>query len=67
MNFERTNTEEKLKRTLFMKKWEYETHWIGANDLKDDLNKFGQEGWELVNIYKHSNHMLWFLTFKRPL
>jgi len=50
-----------------MKKWEYETHTSFSINLKKDLSRFGNEGWELVNIYRRSGDMQVFLTFKRPL
>lgn len=44
-------------------KWEYLTAQ-GTKFSDDTLNKYGEEGWELVSVT--SNVHEWVLVFKRP-
>lgn len=38
-----------------MKKFEYKEKWIGSSDeLNKELNKLGQEGWEVYHIFMPS-------------
>jgi hypothetical protein len=35
-----------------MKEWRYFYHWISKNssNIEQELNNYGKEGWELINI-----------------
>lgn len=47
-----------------MTRWEYLTHtFVSVNDL----NKLGEDGWELVSAAYISNRRCTALFFKRPL
>jgi len=55
-----------------MKKWEYETtdlYFAQGNkpswNNKELLNKFGEDGWELVNMINHVTHQS--AIFKREI
>lgn len=38
-----------------MKKWEYKLLWTkGYKTLEDELNKLGQQGWEMVGMMTES-------------
>jgi len=63
-----------------MNKWEYKVivltvkrkFWSGqfdAQSLEEELNKFGQEGWELVRMEGVATPHIAppILTFKRPI
>ena len=38
-----------------MKKFEYQVLTLEGLDIEDELNKYGQEGWELVAIDQRDN------------
>jgi len=47
-----------------MPKWEYRVlkkrHWlkgVRTEDIEDELNLWGEEGWELVTIERHQNEL----------
>ncbi len=49
-----------------MQKWEYKTLWLKLWETKgheEQLNKLGNDGWELVNIAVHKSKYCAF--FKR--
>ena len=55
-----------------MTKWEYkvlkEGHWlkgIKAEVIEEELNLWGEEGWELVTIERQQNELL--VVLKRPI
>ena len=55
-----------------MTKWEYkvlkEGHWfkgIRSEDIEEELNLWGEEGWELVTVERQQNDLL--VVLKRPV
>ena len=49
-----------------MKQWEYKVEFLGSIfNSEDDLNDLGEDGWELVNIYREDGS--WYAVLKRPL
>lgn len=55
-----------------MTKWEYkvlkERHWlkgIRAEEIEEELNLWGEDGWELVAIERQQNELL--AVLKRPV
>ena len=49
-----------------MKQWEYKVELLHSISMtEDDLNDLGEDGWELVNIYKEDGS--WYAVLKRPL
>lgn len=59
-----------------MQKWEYKKEMILWKDMEKQLNRWGQEGWEMVSMF-HSNteqmamfsdafsHVHFFVVLKR--
>ena len=48
-----------------MQQWEYKVETLISITLSErDLNDFGEDGWELVGIYKDSGFS--YAVFKRP-
>lgn len=41
-----------------MKKFEYQVLTLEGLDIEDELNKYGQAGWELVAIDQRGRHYL---------
>jgi hypothetical protein len=52
-----------------MKKWEYKDVLISAEEIDEELNSLGEEGWELVHFLLNENPDYWDVyhcLFKRP-
>ena len=49
-----------------MNRWEYKVEELYTSIYlaDDDLNSLGDDGWELVNIYKENGS--WYAVLKRP-
>lgn len=48
-----------------MQQWEYKVEMITpVSCSKAELNKYGEDGWELVGMYKESGYT--YAVFKRP-
>lgn len=49
-----------------MKTWEYKVEWLfnSIQFSEDDLNEIGDQGWELVGIYREDGSA--YAVFKRP-
>lgn len=41
-----------------MKKFEYQVLTLVGLDIEEELNKYGQEGWELVAVDERGRHYL---------
>ena len=58
-----------------MNKWEYKTVILDAKFKKDstirvideECNKYGSDGWELVNFQNYDLASKFMLIFKRPI
>jgi hypothetical protein len=49
--------------------WEYKVEWFSPRHdgkFEDCLNKFGKDGWELVQYTPSSSNQGVTVTFKRP-
>jgi Domain of unknown function (DUF4177) len=54
--------------------WEYRLETFGSffsapkdEDLQNSLDEWGEEGWEVINIFKNSNGEKYTVVAKRPL
>ena len=50
---------------MTMTKWEYTTFYAGFTTLKNSLEEYGKEGWELTFVVEVDN--IFYAFFKRPL
>lgn len=53
-------------------KWEYQVKIFFQQDLKNELNKMGEDGWELINFSNFTTtgqfiQQQSFCVFKRPV
>lgn len=48
-------------------KWEYKTLWLYNEDDEEELNKLGDDRWELVSIIVLEDNSVPLAYFKRPI